>query len=131
MTKPWTPIRITKYSLVYFVLLFCLVFVILALRPITTLHMSHCISTSGIVQSIIAHEGSKDINIRIDDEGRYYINRGLELGLTEAGLKNKILGEEIIIHYADHWTPLDPSGLGRHVSRVSYGNEIIFNKIIE
>ena len=79
MTKPWTPIRITKYSLVYFVLLFCLVFVILALRPITTLHMSHCISTSGIVQSIIAHEGSKDINIRIDDEGRYYINRGLEL----------------------------------------------------
>lgn len=92
---------------------------ILALRPFTTLHMSHCISTSRIVQSIIAHEGSTDINIRIDDEVRYYINRSLELGLTEAGLKNKILGEEIIIHYADHWTPLDPNDLGRHLSRVS------------
>ena len=119
MTKRWTPIKIIKYSLVYFVLLFCLVFVILALRPITTLHMSHCISKSRIVQSIIAHEGSTDINIRIDDEVQYYINRGLELGLTEACLKNKILGEEIIIHYADHWTPLDPNGLVRHLSRVS------------
>ena len=131
MTKPWTPLRITKYSIVYFVLLFCMAFVIMALRPITTLHMSNCKSASGIVQSIVAHERSKDINIRIGDEGRYYINRGLEFGLTEADLKNKILGKEIIIHYADHWTPLDPSGLGRHVARVSYGDEIIFDKIIK
>lgn len=103
----------------------------MAFRPITTLHISDCKSSSGIVQSIVAHEGSKDISIRIGDKGRYYINRGLEAGLTETFLKDKLLNKEIVIHYADHWTPLDPSGLVRHIARVSYGEEIVYDEIIE
>ena len=83
------------------------------------------------VQSIIANENSKDINLRIGDEGYYYINRGLESGLSEASLKNKIMDKEITIHYADHWTPLDPKGIMRHVARLSFGEEVIYNELVE
>ncbi len=103
----------------------------MVLRPITSLRMSNCKIASGTVLSIVAHEGSKDINIRIGDEGRYYINRGLESGLTESDLISKVMGKEITIHYADHWTPLDPSGKVRHIARVSYGEEILYDEIVD
>ncbi len=105
--------------------------IILALRPITTLQIDDCIMVSGVATKVWAHQKSKDVNIRIGDGGHYYINRGLERGLSEASFSNKIMGKEIVIHYADHWTPLDPSGIVRHVARVSYGEEILYDEIVE
>lgn len=127
MSKPWTALRIIKYLFIFFIL----VLVVMIFRPITTLHIDDCLSSSGITTKVWAHESSKDVHIRIGDEGRYYINRGLERGISEKEFSEKIMGKEIIIHYADHWTPLDPTGVVRHVARVSHGEDILYDEIVE
>lgn len=106
-----------------------ILFVILALRPITTPYMKDCKSVTGVIQSIKGHEPSADINLRIGNGVHYYINRGLERGLTVESLKKEILNKEVILHYADHWTPLDPYDKVRHVSRITVENSIIYNEI--
>lgn len=80
--------------LIYSFLVFCILFIILALRPITTLQMNDCKSSTGIGTAVWAHENSKDIHLRIGDEGQYYINRGLKRGLTEEALVDKILNKK-------------------------------------
>lgn len=122
--------KLLQYLLLSTSLIFILL-IVLAFRPITSLHIEDCIKVSGITTKVWANEKSKDINIRIGDGGHYYINRGLEHGVSESIFTNKIMGKEIIIHYADHWTPLDPSGTVRHVARVSYGEEILYDEILE
>lgn len=119
-----------KYIFVFLIVTFGLL-TILALRPITTLHKDDCISVDGVIIKVWGHEKSKDINIRIGDGRHYYINRGLEKGLIESQFSKKIMNKEITIHYADHWTPLDPSGKVRHVARVSHGEEILYDEIVE
>jgi len=108
-----------------------IILIVLILRPITTLYIDDCIEATGTVNYIKAYDKSKDIHIRIGDGGRYYINRGLEKGLTEIDLISTIMDKEVTIHYANHWTPLDPKGIGRHVARVTYGEEILYDEIKE
>lgn len=105
--------------------------IVLILRPITTLYIDDCIEVTGTVNYIKAYDKSKDIHIRIGDGGRYYINQGLERGLTEIDLISTIMSKEVTIHYADHWTPLDPKRIGRHVARVTYGEEVLYDEIKE
>lgn len=105
-------------------------FIVMALRPIMNLHMDDCASVTGTIDRLVFHEGSKDIGMGIvEDANRYYINRGLELGLEESSLRPKIMDQKVTIHYADHWTPLDPKMQTRHIARITLGDEIIYNEI--
>lgn len=105
------------------------VFVILALRPIYDLQESDCKTVSGTVDELWGHKSSADINIRIGDGRHYYINRGMEAGLDPLQLRDQLLHREVSISYADHWTPLDPRGIVRHVARVTLDGEVLYNEI--
>lgn len=107
-----------------------LILVVMIFRPIMNLDMDDCIAVTGTVDRIEFHDASKDIAIGIVEDGnRYYINRGMEAGLKEAILRPKLMDTQVTIHYADHWTPLDPKGIGRHIARITIGEEIVFDKI--
>lgn len=64
-----------------------------------------------------------------NNERRFYINRGLENGLEINNLKEKLIGNPIVVKYPKYWTPLDWNNSVRHISKVEFNDEIVFNEL--
>ncbi len=70
------------------------------------------------------YEGStKDIVFSETNGDFYYINRGLEEGLTIGALEQKVLNKKVTLHLAN--TMLGTSG---HISQLAVESEIIFTE---
>lgn len=60
--------------------------------------------------------GENDVVIQLNnDRSFYYINRGLESGLTLEELKEKLLNQQVLLKCPDMWTPLDPHNVMHHL----------------
>lgn len=74
--------------------------------------------------------GVKDVVFKTNKNlPRFYINRGLENGLDLQSLREKLLGQSVVFKYPKYWTPLDWNNTVRHVSKVEFNNEVIFNEL--
>ncbi len=103
---------------------------ILALRPVRSC-FENCQKTEGRVSNIL--EGpSNDIVFKLsNDPSTYYINRGLEQGLTIANLKQALLNKNIRLYFVKHWTPLDPTGRVKHIAKLQTSEQTIFSELGE
>jgi len=107
-----------------------LIFVMLALRPIYNVSTDDCSSVSGELVNLY-EAGEHDVFFQLrGDERRFYINRGLENGLTLNELKAELLNQPITLTYVNHWTPLDPMNQVRHVAELSYQGNILYSEIV-
>lgn len=90
--------------------------------------VSECLAVKGIVSNI--HEGGvKDAVFSIKGEKRrFYINRGLENGLSLSDLKNDLEGKEVTIRYP-YWALLDADGSIKHISQLEHDGKIIYTEI--
>jgi hypothetical protein len=77
----------------------------------------------GITVSQIYEGGTKDITFAEANGDFYYINRGLERGLTIEALEQKVLNKKVTLHLAN--TIL---GASNHISQLATDNEIIFTE---
>lgn len=68
--------------------------------------------------------GVKDIVFEEANGDFYYINRGLEQGLTLEGLEKKLLNKEITLHVFELWFGVE----SEHISRLALGDEIVFSE---
>jgi len=99
------------------------------LRPVPIVKEDKAIVDKAIVTHIY-EGGVKDVVFRTNgDKPLYYINRGLENGLELEDLRKKLVGNEVTFKYPEYWTPLDWNNSIRHVSKVEYNDEIIFNEL--
>ena len=55
--------------------------------------------------------------------------RGLEAGLVLDDLKAKLIGHEVVIKYPKYWTPLDWNNSIRHLSKLEFKDEVIFDEL--
>jgi len=109
-----------------------LVLVVMSLIPISNPTLKNSQITTGKVELIAEEGGPFDIQVHLDNDDRiYYINRGAENGLGPAELNKTLVGYEIELHYANHWTPLDPFGKMKHITRITQDQTIIYDEIIE
>jgi hypothetical protein len=99
-----------------------------ALRPVPILPEDSCSVASGTVTEV--REGEAwDLMFRLEgDPHDYYVNRGLRRGLTLRGLRRSLAGEGVTFTYPPHWTPLDPLGSMRHVSKVECAGAVLFDE---
>jgi hypothetical protein len=99
-------------------------------RPLPKATLLNCGRITGqLVQ--IQEGGSKDIVFKLKDHNdTYYINRGLESGLTLEEMK-KLEGKEIGLYFVAHWTPFDAMHQVRHIAKVEVGDRIVYNEIEE
>jgi hypothetical protein len=100
----------------------------LALRPVLASNEADCNVVKGTVVKI--HEGGvNDVVFRLKEDSKiYYMNRGLEAGLTFEDLTEKVMDKEITIWSAKHWTPLDLKGRVNHICKVSFKEEILYSE---
>ena len=119
--------KITKIILISF----SLIIVVLVFRPVPIVSESKAISESGIVTEIYSNKGHDILFIMENNNRKFYINRGLENGLELNNLRKKLIGNAIIVKYPKYWTPLDWNNSIRHISKVEFKDEVIFNELKE
>ena len=117
-----------KITLVSFILIVSII-AVLIFRPVPIVSESKAISEIGIVKEIYSNKGNDVIFVMVNTDRKFYINRGLENGLELNNLKEKLIGNSIVIKYPKYWTPLDWNNSIRHISKVEFKNEIIFNEL--
>ena len=117
-----------KITLVTFILIVSII-AVLIFRPVPIVSESKAISEIGIVKEIYSNKGNDVIFVMLNTDRKFYINRGLENGLELNNLKEKLIGNSIVMKYPKYWTPLDWNNSIRHISKVEFKNEIIFNEL--
>jgi hypothetical protein len=118
---------IIPLSFFSFIGLFLLVFGM----PIMSPTPEGCNVVNGTMHQFKVHSGSKDINLQlVDDDGRYYINRGLENGMN-AEIMRTLKDQEIKVWYAKHWSLLNYKSLARHVCKITLNGETIYTEFKE
>ena len=120
--------KIIKITLVSFSLII-LIIAVLIFRPVPIVSESNAISEIGIVKEIYSNKGNDVIFVMENTDRRFYINRGLENGLELNNLKEKLIGNSIVVKYPKYWTPLDWNDKIKHISKVEFNNEILFNEL--
>ena len=120
--------KIAKIILISFSLII-LIIAVLIFRPVPIVSENETISENGIVAEIYSNKGNDVIFIMENTERKFYINRGLENGLEINNLKEKLIGNAIVVKYPKYWTPLDWNNSVRHISKVEFNDEIVFNEL--
>lgn len=106
-----------------------LIIAVLVLRPVPIVSENKAIVEKGIVTEIY-DGGWKNIIFQLENNGRrFYINRGLQAGLELNSLREKLIGNLIVLKYPKYWTPLDWNNRIKHISKVEFNNEIVFNEL--
>lgn len=109
-------------SLLFFLLM-------LTFRPVPKATSTNSKTISGIVSNI-QEVGTNDIQIRLEDNQQlYYINRGLESGLSLEQLQQELVGQVVSIEFPEYWTPLDPNNSMRHISKLYTEQQVIFSEL--
>ncbi len=73
--------------------------------------------------------GENDIVFTLKNgEGILYINRGLENGLSLAELSQKLKGNEVTLHYAKHWSLLNPNMKMKHVTQLEFEGDTLYSE---
>ncbi|HLT33232.1 MAG TPA: hypothetical protein VKZ98_05525 [Aquaticitalea sp.] len=120
--------KITNIFLIAFSLA-VVITAVLVLRPVPIISENEAITETGIVSDIY-EDGDNDIVFRLENNERiFYINRGLQNGLEINTLKEKLIGNPIILKYPKYWTPLDWNDKIKHLSKVAFKDEIVFNEL--
>ncbi|WP_310992575.1 hypothetical protein [Aequorivita marina] len=99
------------------------------LRPVPKIHEDEAIIEKGVVVAIY-DDGGSDIVFKLQgNDRRFYINRGLQTGLKLEGLKKKLIGKEVTLKYPKYWTPLDWNNKTKHISKIEFKKEVLFNEL--
>ncbi|MDC3242391.1 hypothetical protein OAT82_01810 [Flavobacteriaceae bacterium] len=108
-----------------------MIIAILIFRPVPIVSESKAIAENGIVSKIYSNKGNDIVFVMENSGRRFYINRGLENGLALNNLREKLIGNSITVKYPKYWTPLDWNNSVRHISKVEFNGEALFNELKE
>lgn len=101
----------------------------LIFRPVPIVEEERAIVEKGVVTQLYGTAGNDIVLVLKNTKRRFYINRGLENGLKIDTLTKKLMGKEITLKYPKYWTPLDWNHEVKHISKLAFENEVLFNEL--
>ncbi|GAA4115943.1 hypothetical protein GCM10022393_16340 [Aquimarina addita] len=105
--------------------------VIQTFKPVRNVQPDDVIEIKGTVTKIEESAGF-DIVITLENDPHiYYINRGLQQGLTIEQLTGDLLNKRVVLYPIKRWTIFTRDGIMGHISKVVINDRIIFNEIIQ
>lgn len=116
-----------KLVLLFVFLLF--IAVVAIFRPVPIVKEEKALTVSGVVEKIKLTKGNDFVFKLKNNPTKYYINRGIEVGLNYKEFENKILNQFVEVKYPKYWTPLDWNNTVRHISKISLGQKVLFNEL--
>lgn len=116
-----------KFALILFGMFAFLSFALI-FTPVPIVCEDNAIVETGTVKSIY-EGGENDVVIVLDETTRrFYVNRGLENGLDLESLQSQLMGHKVVLKYPKYWTPLDWNNTIKHLSKIEFEGEVIFNE---
>jgi hypothetical protein len=107
-----------------------LILLILVFRPYPKPTENNCSTYIGIVADVQAKGGPGDIVIKLSGDNHvYYINRGIDYGLSLAELANNIRNKTVELRVIKHWTPLDPGSHTKHIAQITHQGKVIYSEL--
>ena len=104
-------------------LLISLPFLLITLFQPVDISRDNCLQITGILEQL-AKAGTNDIVFQLkDNPNHYYVNRGLERGLTLPELEQQLLDKEIDLWHAQAWQTS-----GGHITQVKIGEEVVYSE---
>ena len=98
-------------------------------KPVTNVQPDDVLELTGKVISIEEASGF-DILIQLEnDSHQYYINRGLQNGLSISKLQSDILHKKVTLYSIERWTIFTPDKVMGHIAKIMVEDKVIFNKI--
>ncbi len=105
----------------------CCVVGLISLIFLTRGSMDNCHNKQvrGVVTSIY-ETGLKDAVVKIAGlKCAFVISRNAFRNSDLESLREKIVGKEVTVYYADRWTPLDPTS-NKEISALSVGGDLLY-----
>ncbi|MBW1295284.1 hypothetical protein [Aquimarina litoralis] len=100
-------------------------------KPIRNVQPDDVIEITGVVTKI-EEKGGFDIAITLqNDHHYYYINRGLQQGLTIQQLQEELMGKKVTLYSIHRWTIFTRDKIMGHISKILVDDRVIFNEIKE
>lgn len=98
-------------------------------KPIRNVQPEEVIEIKGKVTKI--EEGSGfDIAITLENDSHYYyINRGLQYGLTIEELQKELLNKNVTLYPIHRWTIFTRDKIMGHISKLMIEDRVIFNEL--
>ncbi|RZS99628.1 hypothetical protein [Aquimarina brevivitae] len=125
-----------KIAKIWFAIVAVIFVVVMALaiqtfRPVRNVTSEDILKITGTVTDV--QEGSGfDIVITLqDDPHYYYINRGLQLGLSVQELQDQIQNKTVTLYPVKRWTIFTTDGNMGHIAKLTYKDKTLFNEIKE
>jgi len=89
---------------------------------------SNCMTVSGVLTNV-STPCCADIVFKLkNDHSTYYLNRGLELGLSISALKEELLNKEVSLRCIKRkWSPLDPGHKMKPLADILLDGKTILN----
>ncbi|WP_299435112.1 hypothetical protein [uncultured Aquimarina sp.] len=98
-------------------------------KPIRNVQPDEVIEITGKVTQI-KDGGGFDIAITLEnDDHYYYINRGLEQGLTIEELQKELLNKKVTLYPIHRWTIFTRDKIMGHISKLMIEDRVIFNEL--
>lgn len=100
---------------------------VLSFIPLPAPSADNSVAVKGKITGVSKGEGKGDIVLTIEgDDANYYINHGMDNGLTIETLSEQLLNKTAIVYYVKHWSLLNMNGKTRHIGRIELDNKAIY-----
>ncbi|KAA1243193.1 hypothetical protein [Aquimarina sp. RZ0] len=98
-------------------------------KPIRNVQPDEVIEITGIVTKIEEGAGFDIVISLKNDSHYYYINRGLQYGLSIKQLRNELLNKKVRLYPIKRWTIFTRDGIMGHISKLMIEDQVIFNEL--
>jgi type 1 fimbria pilin len=80
----------------------------------------------GTITNVACSAGTNDIRFTIKGKGRnYYINRGLEKGLSCEALRKQLVNKEVEISHVAYF----PGSTTGHINKLAYNGKVFYSEL--
>ena len=101
---------------------------IITLRPVPIMPEERLSVAEGTIDHIF-EAGEFDIVFTIRESGKhYYINRGIEQGLSVEDLRDKLLNQKVTIKYPEFWSLMGSENVN-HLSKLIFRDQVIYTEL--
>ncbi|WP_108867588.1 hypothetical protein [Aquimarina aquimarini] len=116
-------------SFIFVLFVIFMIAVVQTFRPVRNVQPEDVMKIEGVVTDI--QEGSGfDILITLKNDAHYYyINRGIQYGLTLDQLRSDILNKTVTLYGIKRWTIFTRDKNMGHISKLTIDDVVLFNEI--
>jgi hypothetical protein len=98
-------------------------------RPVPVASVQNTLKAFGTVEGVYK-SGDDGVVFKLRGDDRlFYLEEGLQNGLSATALQETLLGQIVEIYYVKYWSPLDPLSKLKYIAKVDVNRITLYSAI--